>query len=755
MTILYDYRTSSPLKHIVTNGENVFLIVGVGTVMRSSDNGESWEHLLQFGGFFTDNVIFFDSKNCAIVGQKISTQTFAAFYSNDKGITWTEAQYNGSIVGSSSSDLSSLELIYTPSGECIVGTGSGSIISSDDYGKSWKKIAAFDGAYRLSNTLIRQNSSTLHSFRETEYNRSIDNGKTWNNMTKIPAEGNIVAAFTNNNVISVAVNYPKEQKITFLESSDNGETWAVKSVVTTLENVADVSFLDSQTIAAFRSNTKSGFYLTTDNGKTWASYLDIQSPVQLYDVHLMNNNRVIAIGDRKSMFSVNTLDKTFQTKSLIKIQSSNSTIAVLRKMPDSSIVFCDLGNSSPVTSTDFGSTWSQNEEIVGGAILTDIYFRTNKNGHAIMSQQEGLFFETNNSGKTWEFVNTKNGKSYNAPTIKGPSFSFIDEKKGIVVVKDENNSTGILSTKDGGETWQENLDTNYSFYFAKLHRHGSADIVYAVSTVNENKTSFTHEILVSGDFGKTWKRNPIVENLAIEDFHVFDDKNILVIGRSGKKDSSNHRRFFRTTDGGISWLHTLKDTVTSFPRTLAVEQNVCVVGFNEYDSVLISTDYGVTWKTHNIRPLQKIDQIKYSLINSFIYKNVYYTAGYVNTTFTPQPIKSPFVAKIPLPSNLTNVKEVENGDPIAHVWIFGITPNPVTKTAFISLFSDDITKKTLKIGLYTTQGIQVRDLTELTQISPTGHGTLTFDVEGLNSGMYFLKISGNGYTQTKLLAVLN
>lgn len=752
--MLYDYRTNSPLKHIVSNGENVYIIVGAGTVMRSEDNGESWEHLLHFGGFFTDNVVFFDDKNCVIVGQKMLSQSFAAFYSTDKGITWTEAQYSGSIIGSSSADLSSLELLYTSTGECIVGTGAGSIIRSGDYGKSWQKVAMFDGAYRLTNTLTRQNANTLHSFRETEYNRSVDNGKTWSGMTKIPTDGNVVAALCNNNIISVAVNYTVEQKITFLESSDNGENWTVSSIATSLENVVDVSFLDSQTIVAFRSNTKPGFYLTTDKGKTWNSYLDIQTPVQLYDVHFTNNNRAFVIGDRKSIFSVNTADKTFQTKSLIKLQSSNSSITILRKMPDSSIVFCDLGNSSPVTSTDFGSTWTQNEQIFGNTIVTDVYFRTSKNGYAIMPQQDGLFFETSNSGKTWEFVNTKNGKSYKAPTIKGPSFSFVNEKKGIVVVKDENNTTGILSTNDGGETWQENIDTNYTHYYAKLQRYGNTDIVYAVSTVNENKSSFTQEILVSTDIGKSWKRNPITDNLAIEDFHVFDALNILVIGRSGKNDSANHRRFFRTTDGGVTWLHILKDNVASFPRTIAIEQNVCIVGCHEYDSVLVSTDYGFTWKAHNIRPIQTISQLKYSLTNSFIYKNDYYATGYLQASFTPVPTSSPFVAKIPLPSNLTGIEHVENSDPFARVWIFDVVPNPITRRARISLFCDPSVKQSLSVGLFNVQGIQVKDLTSDTEITPTGHGSLNFEADGISSGMYLLKISGGGTTRTQLIAII-
>jgi len=754
MTMLYDYRNSAPLKRIVNNGENISLIVGATTVMRSADNGENWEHLSQFGGLFIDNAVFFDKNNCIVIGQKIVSQSFVAYYSMDMGLTWKEAQYDTQIFGSSSADLSSLEIVYSLSGACIVGTGSGSIISSDDFGRTWRKTVSFDGTYRLTNNLVTQDMNTFHSFRETEYNRSTDNGKTWKNMPKVSATGNIVAAYINKNNIHVALNIPMEQKVLFLKSSDNGENWTERISVTSLENVTDISIIDSQTIIAFRSNSKFGFYLSKDNGETWFSYLDGQIPVQLNDVYFSDNNTAIVIGNRKSIFSVNLQNKIFDTVSLVKLQSSKYDIHVLRKKPDNTILFCDGETTSPCFSTDMGATWLQNDQIAGYAILTDIYYRTNSNGYAIMPEQLGMFYETNDGGKTWVSMDAKVGKSYKAPTTKGPNFSFIDEKTGIVVVKDKDNSTAILSTNDGGETWVESIDTNFTHYFAKLERHKTVDIVYAVSLPNENKASFTQEILLSTDFGKSWKRSPIADVLAIEDFHVFDDKNILVVGRSGKKDSSNHRRFFRTTDGGITWLHVLKDNVASFPRTIAVEQNICIVGCYEYDSVLVSTDYGFTWKARNIRPMQKLDQIRYTLTNSFIQNNTYYASGHVRSFFTPEPTSSPFIMKSPIPSGLTSIEEIENNDPFARVWIFDIAPNPVSNSTNVSIFCDPAVKQSLSIGLYTVQGILMRDLSTEAGITPTGHGKLSFDVAGMNSGMYLLKISAGGTTKTKLLAII-
>lgn len=754
MTILYDVRTNSPLKKITGNEEGVCIAVGSTSALRSEDYGNTWQQITSFAGCLTDNALFFNKDNCVVLGQKVATQTFCAFYSTNKGVSWIESQIEGTILGSSSSDLSSINTVFTALGNCIAVTGAGSVISSSDYGKNWKKISAFDGKYRLTNSLIRYDDNTLHAFRESEYFKSIDNGKSWISMPKIISDGMISSCSFKNDVIKVVANNSKESNCTILESSDNGQDWSVVKTVTTLENVSHLSFLDNETLIAFRTKTKSGFYISEDLGNTWTSYFEQQLPVQLYDIYFINENSMIVSGDRKSLFLVNKNTKETTTISLIKLQTSTYDIYVLRKKPDNSILFCDAATTSPVTSTDLGATWSQNEQIFGDANATDIYYRTKDNGYAIMSQQYGLMYETKDAGKTWTSMSSKLGKLYKSPFTRGPNFSFIDERTGVALVRDENNNTVFLFTNDGGETWGENVDTNFTFYSAVLKKFGDRTVLYASALFNENTSAYTQELTISSDFGKTWGRKFIADAFVIEDLHLFDENNILVVGRSGKKDSANHRRIYRSSNGGNSWNAVLRDNLASFPRTLAVENNICIAGCYEYDSLLVSVDYGISWKPYNYRPIQKLDQIKYSILASFIHNGVYYASGNSRSFFTPEPANSPFVAKVPLPSNLTDIDNVENTDPFARVWIFDVVPNPVTRRTRISLFCDPSVKQSLSVGLFNVQGMLVKDLTSDAEITPTGHGSLNFEADGVSSGMYLLKISGGGTTRTQLIAVI-
>lgn len=757
-TILYDYGSNTPLRNIDGNKHKVCIVIGNNSiVMRSSDGGDSWRQLTVFAGFTIDNVMFFDDNNCIVVGSK--SNTFSSFYSSDAGETWKQSEYEGLIAGS----LNAMRFTRVNAGKCLVSSAVGIVVESSDYGKTWRKISSFDGVYRITNSLVSQNDTIIHSFRGDVYYRSIDGGKTWMKMPHIITKGNITSALSTKNVIKVAVNVSSELKIQIFESTDNGENWSQVLSDTNLKEIDNVSFMDTSSLIAYRTRTDPGFFLSKDYGKTWNSYGKIEQSVQFHNAYAIGVDSLIVIGDSKSILTFDLKKNTYAPKSIIKYQSKIASIFVLRPKDENSIIFCESMWSAPVISTDLGGTWKQNEHIWGliGQV-SDIYFRNAKSGYLIGDGQYERFYETNDGGKTWQAMGLKLGKAYSSPHTFGKNFSFIDENNGIAFVKENGKvNSSILHTNNGGNTWSEqNIDSIYKPLFMTFKRKDLEEVIYAVADYFGENSSLAKKgniIAKSSDYGKTWVNISIADSLLIHGMHVYDDLNILVAGRSTKKESASNRRILRTTDGGKTWLSVLSDKMISFPWTLTVEKNICIAGCHEYDSLIVSTDSGFTWNSFHYRPMAKIDQIKYTLFGSFIHNNFYYASGRIKNTFLPNPDdqNSPFIMKCELPFQpTTSTNEIENNDPFARVWIFDIAPNPVSNSTTISIFCDPSVKQSLSIGLYTVQGILMRDLSSEAAITPTGHGKLSFDVAGMNSGMYLLKISGGGTTKTKLLAII-
>lgn len=758
-TILYDYLSMSPLKTIIGNKENINLVVGDnGVIMRSSDSGKTWEQLTQLSGYTFSNGAFFDKSNCFIVGYRMGVSDFVAFYSTDAGTTWTQSLYSEPIHGSSFGDVSLISLSITPQGSCIASTGAGTVISTDNYGKKWNKISSFDTQYRLPNVLVRQSGTTLHSFRGLVYNKSTDNGLTWKAMPNIAQQGDVTSAYVLDNKLSVAICYSGDHSVTFMESSDYGENWIVKSFDTSLLQVSKVIIIDSQTIIALRTNVKTGFYLSTDNGKTWVSYLEDQKPIQVLDVYISSPKSIIAVGTRKSMYLVDVPSKAVTVVSSIPNHVSSSLVFLLKTKPDSSILFCDSRSNSPCLSTDDGCTWSQGSHIFDDfSVVTDIHYRTNEHGYALIYGGAGLFMQTKDGGKTWSSMDSLTSKPYKAPYYNGRCFSFVDENTGIALVKRENNTDAIISTNDRGETWHETADTNYTFYYPQLKRYGKTDVLYSTLAIyNENKVVIGQEMVMSRDYGDTWIHRPVMDSIGISAFHVLDSNNIIVVGRSLKRDSSNHGRIFRTTDGGLSWLSLLKDSSFSFPWTIAVENNMCVVGGNEQDSVLVSIDYGFTWKGYYFSPTLRTDLFRYTILNSLIKNGVYYASAKMKRLFVPDvnDQTTSFVMKFNLPSKLTSTEDVQKEDTFNELGITYIRPNPAAGITTASFFHNASFNGTLSVKLYSSQGIMIRDLTSFIQKNSSQQGTITFDTEDLPAGMYLFAISCGSSSKVQLMPII-
>jgi photosystem II stability/assembly factor-like uncharacterized protein len=202
---------------------------------------------------------------------------------------------------------------------------------------------------------------------------------------------------------------------------------------------------------------------------------------------------------------------------------------------------------------------------------------------------------TTDGGTTWKQV-YKNTDS--AAFIDG--IGFWNKKDGIIYGDPINGRMLLLSTKDGGKSWQECKNR-------PILGKGEASFAASGTTINcfNNKTVVVaiggknSKLLISNDRCQHWqsKSTPMLatsESTGIFSFMTSDNtKHWLIAGGDYKHDSVKTANFFYSLDKGETWLAPAT-TTRGYRECLANKTSTMfAVGPSGID---ISTDDGINWK---------------------------------------------------------------------------------------------------------------------------------------------------------------
>jgi photosystem II stability/assembly factor-like uncharacterized protein len=211
-------------------------------------------------------------------------------------------------------------------------------------------------------------------------------------------------------------------------------------------------------------------------------------------------------------------------------------------------------------------------------------------------------FRTTDGGRTWSlrFVSTRKGSFFDA-------IRFWDAKRGIAVSDPVNGHFLLVTTSDGGDTWQEvpadrlppALPNEGAFAASGscLSVYGGSDVWFVTGGATVAR------VFHSSDRGKSWtvSDSPLRAGSASEGiFSVAfrDGRNGVIAGGDYQKPTLGGRNIALTRDGGRTW--TLVDSVSSPPGfRSAVEyvpgtagRTLIAVGISGTD---VSSDGGLTW----------------------------------------------------------------------------------------------------------------------------------------------------------------
>jgi photosystem II stability/assembly factor-like uncharacterized protein len=128
---------------------------------------------------------------------------------------------------------------------------------------------------------------------------------------------------------------------------------------------------------------------------------------------------------------------------------------------------------------------------------------------------------------------------------------FFDEMNGIVVGSDdasiERSHAVVVSTRDGGQTWQRVYTSTRPYELSWKASFPSRDVGYVtVQNYNPDKKVTQRVVAKTLDGGKTWQELALADDFAVREFGVaFADEKTGWVGTTTTG--------FATRDGGLTW----------------------------------------------------------------------------------------------------------------------------------------------------------------------------------------------------------
>jgi len=384
-----------------------------------------------------------------------------------------------------------------------------------------------------------------------------------------------------------------------LKSEDGGQTWTDVSVETTKDfyTVHFVSVDTGWVVGSWYTSGGGGtesLFKTTDGGQTWKVQF---AGSTIYDMYFTDADTGYAAGEDDLVQKTTDGGQTWDAVH----ESSGFDGEALRSLSVRDSVIWAVGtNGKMISSADYGQTWTTHDPGVS-LNFNSIAFRNATEGFVVggeygSSGDVGFMMHTTDAGSTW----TKIDRMFHRPLQQ---ISFADDSRGWAVggkvdfysnetypiEYEPDSSNYILSTDDGGETWD-----------ARYVNHGP-QVWYSIAwgdQMNGIVVGTGGQIGQTSDGGNSWTTNSATGSNFRDVLFISDQVGWAVAG------SNHHSAIYHTDDGGETWARQQVDldTLQSLHGINFTDANTgWAVGEDqwwEYDWVLLkTTDCGETWTT--------------------------------------------------------------------------------------------------------------------------------------------------------------
>lgn len=336
----------------------------------------------------------------------------------------------------------------------------------------------------------------------------------------------------------------------------------------------------------------------------------------LYDVGIINENEIIAVGDMGAVIKSNDGGKNWYNLSIgiscpiYDVEFFNSSTGIIatfkgvfkssdgglswEKINDSAlreIQFLDNITGFGITNTlssgllkktdDGGITWNTILEKPNGATFTDVYFYNDKIGW-VATLYSGIY-HTTDGGENWQHIQMSNNLE---------SIYFINDMVGFGTSEEH-----IYKTVDGGSNWHSVLSIDYAGFMSVQFSNSSFGWVYSSSSV-----------FITNDGGGSWNEYQ-VGNFMYDNHITSVDFNNETIGFA----VGTYGILSKSTNNGVSWESIKKnivDTYTSLNDVYFKDENKgVIIGSN--GTILYTLDGGNEWEKTNTTISNNLNKLSF------------------------------------------------------------------------------------------------------------------------------------------------
>jgi len=671
------------MRTIIALSPNRAIIGGIcGAIMMTEDGGQNWltQRLPQFDCIIEYSFI---SENEGWIIQSVSNES-KIFKTNNGGMDWQELDISIDI-DFSIYGLNDIEFVNSHIGYILAVPNPsnsiypGLIYKTEDGGLNWTQIDSWTGERLYQVTFTDSLNGFLlsgtYGAMKTNLHATNDGGNTWETL---PDSG-----YGNIHFVSSRVAWAGNFKTT-----DGGETWNYQEFnFPDLDNSIDkIYFEDSLTGYAISNRT---IIKTTDGGNSWSIQIETDRS-SLNDIKFYNKDIGWVCGRSGTIFK--TIDAGEHWIGLDQgiTEDLNDVVFIDAETG------CAVGDNGSILHTDNGGiTWEVQESNIEKDLLA-VDFVNKNDGWAVGGD---YILHTSNSGKEWKINSHLDLEDGGFTDV-----TFPDENTGFLIGYFQSLDGVIFRTKDGGQTWQQNSG------YTGLTAISFIDKQYGWICVSGT-------VLATMDGGETW------EEQNTQDIHCTSLQ--FVDPNHGWATYGEALFFYRTTDGGITWLEVpWRNYYNGICRFFFIDQNTgwassCYVG-----DISKTTDGGQTWEFQDCLPVYRINSL------FFINSGLGWAVGSDGAILQYKDVSSSTVNSV-LPSS-----------PDMCVSNYPNPFNPQTTIRYQLPKAGHV-----KLQVFDLSGRLVQTLVDENQ--PTGEYSKIWNAENVSSGIYFYRLETKDLTSVK------
>jgi ligand-binding sensor domain-containing protein len=680
---------------INSNGD-IFAGTSGGGVYRSIDNGDSWtianSGLASFSvQALVINALAINSNRDIFAG----TRGDGVFRSTDNGDSWTATDLMNSDVRSLAVNLS---------GDIFAGTGGDGVFRSTNNGDSWTAVNTDLTNLNVQALVINSNGSIFAGTSAGIF-RSTNNGNNW---------AAVDSGLTNTDIQALAINLNEDifagtRGDGVFRSTDNGDRWTATGLTRT-NLIVQALAIDSATQHIFAGTFIDGVFRSIDNGDNWTA-LNNGLTGSINILATKTNGHIFAGTSGYGVFrSTNDGDKW----TAVNAGLTNTFVNAFAVDPSTRDIFASITTGSGTTdgiyrSTDNGETWIISLSLQHAFAAGFFSLAINSGGDIFAGDGYNIieFFRFPDYGDI--FRSTDNGVSWQKVALR------LDDYVYALAI----NSSGRIFAGTGEGLYRATPSLEF---WHEVH----SGRVFSVA-INDSDYIFigtTNGIYRSKDTGDSWELVIDLPNNSTLALAINASTQYIFAG-------TQKRGVLRSTNNGDSWTEVNTGLTNTNVPSLAINSRGDIFAGTNGGGVFRSTDNGASWSDVNS-----------GLMNPYVLALAINSSGEVFAGTSGNGI----FRSLP---TITAVEEIAVEIPTSFVLTQNY-PNPFNPSTTIEYSLPKPSQVELKV--YDILGKEVRTLVNGRQ--PAGQHRVSFEANGLPSGVYFYRIKGGAFVQTKKLTLL-